>query len=269
MNNPSTHINFMTYNINYSRRAANEFADYSWENRRCAVYKLIKSTASDIIFLQEILAVNQNEVQENLSGYRWYFEPTNSRDGVCCNAIGVKFTFLPKEGHIKFSHNFNSLEKSAEKVLGLVIGDLCLLNAHFPMDEKGRMAMASNFDACLPKNSVAIIAGDFNSFPDARGQEQVEILAKVSETVRISDLAISESSGELATRSFNAYPYDQVPTESLSIGGKLDHIFVKGLTLIENTTPLVLDARKVEGKDFAPSDHYPIIAVLQFTPSTL
>lgn len=42
--------------------------------------------------------------------------------------------------------------------------------------------------------------------------------------------------------------------------GKLDHIFVKGLRVAENTTPLVLDAKNVEGEDFSPSDHYPITA---------
>ncbi len=140
------------------------------------------------------------------------------------------------------------------------------MNCHCPMEEKGRMTMASNFDQCLPSDRVfrLIIAGDFNSFPDGRGPEQIETIQKVTGTVCISDFALSEFSGEIATRSFKAYPYDVVPEEALKMQGKLDHIFVKGLRVADNTVPLVLDARTVEGKDFSPSDHYPITVALNF-----
>lgn len=264
--NISTDINFMTYNVNYSRRATGEYSQYSWENRSEAVYQLIQGSHSNIVFLQEILTQNREEVEKNLSDYQWHFESTNAREGVCCNGIGIKKDFLPDLEQQKFSYNFNQFEKSAEKVLGLTIGDLCLLNVHCPMEEKGRMAMAANLNHSLPSDKAyrVIIAGDFNSFPDCNGAEQVETLQKVTETVRISDFAISESSGEIATRSFKAYPYDIVPEEALKMPGKLDHIFVRGIKIVDQTTPTVLDGRTVEGKDISPSDHYPIIASLVF-----
>lgn len=252
----------MTYNVNYSRRAVNEYSQYSWENRRNDIYKLIQKENPTIIFLQEILTKNQQEVQTNLSDHQWHFESINSRDGLCCNGIGIKNAFSTEEERKKFSYNFNKFEPTAEKVLGLIIGDLCLLNVHFPMEEKGRMSMASNLDQCFPLDRVyrVILAGDFNAFPDCKGPEQLETIQKVTQTERISDQAISEFSGEIATRSFKAYPYDIVPDEALKMPGKLDHIFVKGLRIAGDTTPLVLDARSVEGKDFSPSDHYPITA---------
>lgn len=255
-------VNFLTYNVNYSRRATDEYEEYSWESRRNDVYKLIRDANSNIVFLQEILTKNQEEVQSTLSDYKWHFETTNSRDGVCCNGIGIKHEFLPEIEQEKFSYNFNQFEKTAEKILGLKLGDLCLINAHVCMDEKGRMATAENFDKCLPsdKNYRVIIAGDFNSFPDAKGQEQIKRISEVTDTVCISDSAISESSGDIATHSFKAYPYDEIPKHGLP--GKLDHIFVKGFKLADNTHPQVLDGRTVEGKSFAPSDHYPITATL-------
>lgn len=262
----STNIEFMTYNVNYSRRAIDEYVQYSWENRRNDVYKLIKGVGPTIIFLQEILTKNTEEVQTHLSDYQWHFETTNSRDGVCCNGIGIKLSFQPDVEQQKFSYNFNKIEKTAEKVLGLVIGDLCLINVHFPMEEKGRLAMAANLQECLSsdKSYRIIIAGDFNSFPDCKGPEQIETIRKVTETTRISDLALSETSKEIATRSFKPYPYDFVPQEALEMPGKLDHIFVKGFRITDETTPLVLDLTKVEGWDFTPSDHYPIKATLTF-----
>lgn len=78
----------------------------------------------------------------------------------------------------------------------------------------------------------------------------MEIIQKVTETVRISDLALSEFSGEIATRSFKAYPYDIVPEEALKMPGKLDHIFVKGLKIAENTTPLSLGCKKCKRRRF-------------------
>lgn len=135
------------------------------------MYNLIKNSNPTIVFLQEILTKNEKEIEASLSDYQWHFEPTNSREGVCCNGIGIKNTLLIGLEQKKFSYNFNKFEQTAEKVLGLIIGDLCLLNAHCPMDEKGRMAMASNFDQCLPSDRAyqVIIAGDFNSFPDGKG----------------------------------------------------------------------------------------------------
>lgn len=257
-------LNFETYNINYSRRAVGEvYGQYSWENRRSDVYKLIGSDKS-IVFLQEILTKNMGDVETSLSDYQWHFEPTNARNGVCCNGIGINKAFMPGVEQKKFAYNFNQFDKTAEKVMGVTLGNICLLNAHFPMEESGRMAMAENFDRCLPsdKEYRLIIAGDFNAFPDCKGPEQIETIRKVTGTVRISDYALSESTGEIATRSFEAYPYDEVPEEALKLIGKLDHIYLKGFKVVEGTTPLVLDARKVAGKDFSPSDLYPIIITL-------
>jgi hypothetical protein len=63
------------------------------------------------------------------------------------------------------------------------------------------------------------------------------------ETVRISDLALSESSGEIATRSFKAYPYDIVHEEALKMPGKLDHIFVRGLKIAEKYNSISLGCK--------------------------
>jgi endonuclease/exonuclease/phosphatase family metal-dependent hydrolase len=257
-------FNFMTYNVNYSRRASGEYEEYSWENRRNDIYQIIKGENPSVLFLQEILTKNQEEVQVSLSDYKWHFESTNSRDGVCCNGIGIKNTFLPEREQKKFSYNFNAFEKTAEKVLGLTMGDLCLVNVHCCMEENGRMLTAEYFKECLPsdKNYRLIIAGDFNSFPDGHGTEQIETIQKITDTVCISNEAISEATGNIATHSFKAYPYDVIPQHGLP--GKLDHIFVKGLNLTENTKPKVLDTQTVDGKNFAPSDHYPITATLFF-----
>ena len=118
---PASIIKFMSYNVNYSRRAVDEYSEYGWESRKNDVYKLIQGADRNIIFLQEILSQNRDEVQKSLSDYRWYFEMTNSRNGVCCNGIGIKDSFRPGQERKQFSYNFNVFEKGAEKVLGIVM----------------------------------------------------------------------------------------------------------------------------------------------------
>jgi exonuclease III len=48
----------------------NEYAQYSWENRKNDVYNLIKGSNPMIVFLQEILTKNEEEVQTSLSDYQ-------------------------------------------------------------------------------------------------------------------------------------------------------------------------------------------------------
>lgn len=152
----------------------------------------------------------------------------------------------------EFIYNFDQFDKTAEKVMGLIIGNLYLVNVHFPMEESGRLMMAEQFDKCLPSNKTyhLIIAGDFNAFPIAKGFEQLETMQKVTQTIRISDAALSTS--ELATNSFKPYPFDFISEESLKMPGKLDHIFVRGFKIADETVPLVHDAKNIEGKNFAP-----------------
>lgn len=258
----SDSIVFLTYNVNYSRRAVDEYAEYGWENRSSDVYKVITNANPTVIFLQEVLSSNMEEVKTNLSQWDWYFEPTNSRNGVCCNAIGIKPSFMDGIKRKKFSYNFSELEKTAEKVMGLVIDDICLVNVHCPMTQEGRFAMANHFDECIPKDREyrLIIAGDFNSFPDCYGPEQLEIVSVVTGTVRVSDEALSEVTGEIAIRSFKPYPYDVVPEEALKMAGKLDHIFINGFQAMN---PVVIDSPTVQGKNFSPSDHYPLRVSLE------
>lgn len=71
-----------------------------------------------------------------------------------------------------------------------------------------------------------------------------------------------EYSWENRSSSVYAEIKKKVPEAALTLPGKLDHIFVKGFVVAPDTTPVVLDASKVPTKNFSPSDHYPIIAVL-------
>jgi len=252
-------LRLITYNINYSRRATGAFESYSLENREKDIFKVIKKTQPTIILLQEVF--NKTSLMKKFKDYEWVFESDVSRP-ICCNAIGVNRHFLiGKECRI-FTFNYSFIEKSAEKALGIIIDKTAIVNVHFPMTTEGRFAMAEHFTECFPKDSTftkIIIAGDFNSFPDLRGAEQMEIIKKMTGTEIVSDNAKSMKTFGFALKSFYPYPYDEVPEETLKIPGKLDHILVKGYTCHEI---YVLDDEKVEGKDFAPSDHFPIYAIL-------
>lgn len=194
-------IGFMTYNICWSRRATGQFEEYSWANRKQSVYQLLKTNlptterTADLLFLQEIHQDIVEEVTKTLSEYKWVFAATNDRDGVCRNGIGVKANLIrPGEEFRSFDYDFRQCDSKAERVLGLVLGDICMVNAHFPMQPAPRMVMAENFNRCLPadKKYRYLIAGDFNSMPDLKGPEQMTTVVKVANTVCLSDLAVYE-----------------------------------------------------------------------------
>lgn len=78
------------------------------------------------------------------------------------------------------------------------------------------------------------------------------------ETYSASEFATNESDGKLALKSFYPYPYDYVPEEALALRGKLDHILVH---VFMTESCKVID-RNIEGRNWKPSDHMPIVAEL-------
>lgn len=278
---------FMSYNICFSRSATDSpkgmFGVYAWEKRSNDVFELLKQKAVSVLFLQEVQCAKQTEITTTLTDYTWHFEPTLARNGVCCNAIGIKKDFMPGVKQEKGVHNFNkgkipvvakasdpsapipTRDDTKEKVLRVVIGNLCFVNIHWPMNEEDRLKMAVDLKACIPqdKNYRVIIAGDFNSFPNYKGKEQLEAAEKATGGKTITDQALSEITNKVAASSFTPYPYDPVPAADLATPGKLDHILAIGLKLAKGTQAVVLDKAHVKGQKFAPSDHFPLIATLQ------
>jgi endonuclease/exonuclease/phosphatase family metal-dependent hydrolase len=136
-----------------------------------------------------------------------------------------------------------------------------------------------------PQNSIVLIGGDFNSFPDDGGEKEMEVLKCAGYTDLLS---LKTQTGIPVSGTFPGYPYDKYKSLPGTLGNQLDHIFGKVYTpsysLIYcsyvnakkyNGKPEVNARREsdflqattkddVEDRDF-PSDHLPGIVHMIIT----
>ncbi len=254
-----------TYNINYSRRADGDFGAYHWSNRSKYVYELMKKINASFWCIQEIHQDNIDEFTETMKDHHWHIQPQNSRGGKLTSiAIGVN-----KEHDLSdiewITYNFNQHHQLGEVVVGCIIKSLQMLvvSVHFPMDLDARKSMVEQFKNFLKLYTYdsLIITGDFNSFPDGWGYNQIPLLNALCSTYSASEYAVYKSTNVYAKHSFNPYPYDVVPETSLKMVGKLDHMLVKKLYVKPNTSVIVHDDY-IPNTMINPSDHYPMSVTL-------
>jgi endonuclease/exonuclease/phosphatase family metal-dependent hydrolase len=133
-----------------------------------------------------------------------------------------------------------------------------IISVHFPMGRAERFSHVRQLAKEQLKSESypsLIVGGDFNSFPDDGGYEQMQELNYELDTYNATSYALNSNDGELTLKSFAPYPFDPIPKKAESMIGKLDHILVRDWKVIE----AVVDNRKIPGTNFHPSDHLPII----------
>ena len=254
-----------TYNINYSRRAMDDFNAYHWSKRCNHVYALMNLINSTIWCIQEIHQDNITEFKNTMNKHHWYVQPQNSRGGKLTSiGIGIKTDYDISD--IEWiTYNFNQHHALGEVVVGCLIKSLqtLVVSVHFPMDLDARKSMVENFDKFLKLHTYTrlVICGDFNSFPNDWGYQQIPLLNSKCLTYSASEYAVYKSTGTYAKHSFSPYPYDVVPADALKLVGKLDHVLVKNLQVKADTLVVVHDDY-IPNTMIHPSDHYPLSVTL-------
>lgn len=255
-----------TYNINYSRRADGDFGAYHLDKRSKYVYDLMNKVGATVWCVQEVHQDYIDEFTRTLSDKQWHFQPQNSRGGKLTSiGIGIERSLPSVDTHYDISDiewvsfNFNQYHPVGEIVVGCLIKSLqtLIVSVHFPMDLDARKSMVDNFDEFLKLHTYThlVICGDFNSFPNGWGYQQIPRLNAKCCTYSASEFAVHSSNGSYAKHSFTPYPYDVVPKDALKMIGKLDHILVKNL--YAETAVLVHDDL-IPNTMISPSDHYPM-----------
>ncbi|BCS82743.1 hypothetical protein QLL95_gp0254 [Cotonvirus japonicus] len=257
-----------TYNVNFSRRTIGQFEEYHWTSRSAAIYDQMQKINADIWCIQEIHQDNVDEFITTMSDFHWFMEKNNPMPGKITNiGIGIRKNFDRSDIEAA-SYNFNQYHNGGENFIYCKIKSIntVIVSVHFPMNLDARKATVYNFDKLLEKLDYEhlIITGDFNSFPDLWGYQQIPELNKICGTYSASEFAVNESDGMYARRSFRAYPYDVVPAKCLKMTGKLDHILVKNLSIAENTDVIVHENSYVKSTSITPSDHFPVSAILKW-----
>jgi hypothetical protein len=179
---------------------------------------------------------------------------------------------------------------------GQVYHPLIIYNVHFGLSEPERLLEAETIRRhveVVREHAEVVVCGDFNTFPDAGGKEEVRVICSggpggpgvpLRNIVEYGE-PIRTTIGSIAGTQVS-YPYDTYvkykgsdheelhPVED-EMGGRLDHVFhTSGLTLIDNmlltyrmdgTLPTAEDFgyHKADTAPRFPSDHFPWYVVFR------
>lgn len=251
-------LRVVTYNVNREGTPPG-YEAYSWEARKAFVFARLLEYNADILILQEVEFNAVHELWQAIPGFAWHVSTEDSHTSML--VTGVKESL---SGSWTYTGPKNSLWVYCNDL------DTWIVNVHLRHTAADRFASGTAISALVAKfkgsrtgNELPvqkwIIAGDFNSFPDARGEEQIAQLSHTSNTYEASAYARYKTDNKPALKSFKHYPYDPVPPEVAALPGKLDHILVFGFV----SRSAVVDDRNIPGYDWAPSDHYPVIVELK------
>jgi len=214
----------LTWNIGWSRRDQGEYKTFSLNNRIDRILKLISKTDPYIMFIQEIHHSKLEYVREYLKKDYWLtYMRHSSRDEACFNLICIHRSITDKyqtfqEVIPSFSNTYNGERSIITCMTCLEIGDTMLVNIHSPMALKIRTMVTEQLSTYSQKYKKMLVCGDFNTFSDAGGAEQVQKICESTNLINYND--------EIPT--FRAFPYDKF--QSTCPPMPLDHVFYKGLS---------------------------------------
>lgn len=105
-----------------------------------------------------------------------------------------------------------------------------------------------------------VISGDFNSFPDLCGFNQLPLMNSLCKTYTATECAIYSCNKKLATKTFRGYPYEIMQKLIIKTANQI--YFGPKYDLISEE-PSLVDDRKLSRLPFSPSNHYSVIVNLQ------
>lgn len=316
-----TTFSVLSWNVNYDLRAESnpKWANFTWAARKASVIDTILAADASIVCLQELRAQSMHDIISDdriYAKYGFTYGQTNNTDmSFYLLTMWKKTEWLHNSSLIMWMNYGNDCTHWCREPNGNGFGCIALntilepavfppetpgpnysgfeiLNVYMGLPEKEREA-ESRFVAawsCMNLYNIdSIICGDFNSFPDAKGEEFTKIIegSGVNNTVpygRVIPMYNEPIYGAVIGTQI-PYPYDtfikykgtdhekKCPEEG-DFGNRLDHIFISK-SLKNVVTHLY--SRMTNGKfatvgdmcyhseDTAPrfpSDHIPILATL-------
>ena len=289
-------LTFTVRAANYNVRCKVSESDgtNNWDNRKADFVNLVKNIAPDVIGFQEVKSEQYSYLKGQLSGYAFYGSyRDNTSSSEACPVAYLKSRFEFIEGgtfwlsatpSVVGSKAWgNGIENSGyprictwallrEKASG---GVFCFAGTHLDLNAGPRLAgmrlilssLVEKYDAL----SVPVtLVGDMNAL-----ETESSMLAATA--LMQDSLLVSKTTPTGSWRTYNAFSWksDEVSNAealanytaaertaaSSTIGSRIDYIFAsRGIDVESFATRN--DARP--GKQYYPSDHYPVVADLRF-----
>lgn len=280
---------FLTYNIN-TTFDLQKYAGLRWQDREEKVVKIIKKINPDIMNLQELRALegctSNQKFLTQFEEYDFFRSGANPSPLALQQAIGWKTSkyfateylvrWLAPESKMPNDINpkgwgcvvlFVKLHHHINGKLSKNDTPFWIVNVHFPILEDDKNYCLEPLTLLISevcKGHPYILSGDFNTFMNLQGKQQIDYLSKnLPGFARnaTDDMVFSQSS-EKCTGTFIGTSYDKFKYEKHNLS-HLDHIFVShnfddDSCIAHTETMEFNEPNELSKRDLLPSDHLPI-----------
>lgn len=257
-------LRVMTFNV---RMPSPDDGPNLWEKRRDLFVKTLRQQHPDVFGTQELYKRQGDYVVSKLPQYRWFGEGRRGDDGD--EHMGVFYrtdrlkvitsgNFWLSDtpdvpGSLSWGHPYPRMVTWALFEVKASHRRFYYYNTHLPYragDEaartRGAQEILSRLKA-LPAGVPVVLTGDFNTTPDSATH------ATLTRVLSDARLSAPEHTGPDATfHNFTGTP-----------DRRIDWILTRGFTALSANTVTTHDGKRY------PSDHFPVIAVLRWSPPAL
>ena len=282
-----------TASYNIRGKTTESDSQNNWDNRKSDLVKLVKNIAPDVAGFQEVKSEQYDYLRAQLSAYTF----VGAMNTTASNAEASPVAFLASRFELLRSGTFwlsatpdavgsvkwgNGIEDSGyprictwallrDKTSG---GIFCFACTHLDLNAGPRLAgmrlilskLVAKYDAL---DVPVVLVGDMNALETE--ESMVEAAAVMQDSFLVSKTAPTgswrtfnaftwkpgEASNEYALANYTAA--ERSASESVLGGKRIDYIFSSPGTVVESFATRN-DARP--GKQYYPSDHYPVVAEL-------
>lgn len=266
----------ITWNINHSHWLKPPFVDtFSYAARRPFLVGFLNNLLEDDKF--DTFLCIQETTQEVVNDLGQEFSKTHVSHSALANEKQSTFvqTFIPKN----MTNSVVQMPAPSPLADGKplrnpvlyvnVNNEFYVVNVHLPMDAKYRLPTSDHIATQLGQLNVPFVCcGDFNSFSDAGGLEQMQRFQILSHSVEATAV-LDDGDRNRVLKTFSAYPYDVNMPPHKILPYHLDHIFLRGF--ITQNAVLCNDKHlpvTYEDQRYGASDHFPVLVEFVAFPQT-
>lgn len=266
-------ITVCTYNISVDKEDVCPVSGqigglFSWSKRKAGVLSLVEQvrTMSEkvVIFLQEVSEDQITDIGRLFpeEKYLMLYKRSDSRDWDQHLVVIVSRNLLGSGSYKPVAFSF----LDEVRVLGIDTGDKVFLGTHFPTHEQGRLGWTVQLNNHLPvyvEDKTVILGGDFNAYSDEDGPRLMKTICDICELENATrdgdnNSRMRDMNGELLSNTFWGFPGK--PWAGRISPYNLDHILhTPDLQMVSPARVLRSRYVVVNGTDYDPSDHFPVI----------
>jgi endonuclease/exonuclease/phosphatase family metal-dependent hydrolase len=258
---------------------------FSWASRKERIFKQILEESPDIIGFQEIRNEPEGSVLSDLwaglgaHGYEFVTFRNNPHEFALLNTIAYKAKKVSLDktnrwwasetpdqfsdswgngwGRVALMASFYPITTKNVRGQNIPSPDydqppIHVVNVHHGLKHTERMnsnrVLVEKVDELVGKKlGMVVITGDFNSFPDDGGQQELNVL-KDAGYQEVFELKTSD--GIAVSGSFIGYSFDKFRSPKEKLGSQVDHVFVKMLSKnCVYTSKSHVNVKKYDGSD--------------------